>query len=304
MAEPTSPKRRILSVSLLPWLLVLSLTGLSPVGASAPGPAATVAQARSQVAKQILGGSKSTVVHLIDRHIRRALRKQHHWDHRLEVERRRIQKFAAILARVPAVSGPAAAQAAAGLHSALARHQQAWKQRIAVRHYIARFERSRAKVVAALHGAGVSGLKPGAVTYKRFALALLSALGAPTCDNNVHLVVSWETAESTDSSFNPLATTYWLPGAMTYGKSSIKFYSSFAQGIQASRDTLIASPDSYNYAPIVDDLLTCAPAERTANDVRASEWCHGCTGGAYLVAVLPVVRQDWRGHESRRVGGG
>jgi hypothetical protein len=304
LTEPIPPKRRPLPLSLLPLLLVLSFGGLSPVSASAPGPAVRAIQARSQVAKLPLGGSKITVVRLIDRHIKRALHKMHHWDRRLSFERRRIKKFAAVLARTPAVSGPSAAQAAAGLRSALSRDQQAWKQRISIRHYIGRFEKSRATVVAALHGAGVSGLKPGPVTYRRWAWAFLGALGAPTCSNNVRLVVSWETAESTSSRFNPLATTYWLPGAMTYGKSHIENYYSFAQGVQASRDTLIASPDSYNYAPVVDDLLTCAPTQRTANDIRASEWCHGCTGGSYLVAVLPSVREDWEGHESRHVGGG
>ncbi len=305
LTDPTSTKRRPLPASLVPLLLVFCFAGLSPVGASAPGPLARTVQARSQVARESLkGGSNSLVVRLIDRHIKRAFHTVDRWDHRLSAERRRIKRFAGILARVPAVSGPSAAQAAVGLRRALLRHQQAWRHRIGVRHYIARFERARGKVLAALHGSPVSGLKPGPVTYRRFAWALLGAMGAPTCSENIRLVVSWETAESTISRFNPLATTYWLPGAMTYGKSHIQNYGSFAQGIQATRDTLIASPAGYNYAPIVDDLLSCAPTDQTANDVRASEWCHGCTRGAYLVAVLPAVRQDWEGHMSRHVGGG
>jgi hypothetical protein len=304
LAEPTSPKRRTLGISLLPWLLLLSFAGLVPAGARAQGPPARP-QARSPVAKsQPLSGGNSTVVLLIDRHIRLALHQMSHWNHRLSIERRRIERFATVLVQSPAVSGPSAVKATAGLRRALSRHQHAWTQRIRLRHYVARFERSRAKVLAALHGSPVTGLKPGPVTYRRWAWAFLAALGAPTCSNNVRLVVSWETAESTESRFNPLATTYWLPGAMTYGKSHIQNYYSFAQGIQASRDTLLASPAGDNYAPIVDDLLTCAPTEQTANAVRASEWCHGCTGGAYLVAVLPAVRQEWESHESRRVGGG
>jgi len=216
------------------------------------------------------------------------------------------ERLLPLAATIPtaAIAMSPATRATAGLRSALSHHQQAWKQRIRFRHYIVRWEKSRAKVVAALHGSSVTGLKPGPVTYRRWAGAFLGALGAPTCSSNVRLVVSWETAESTTSRFNPLATTYWLPGAMTYGKSHIQNYYSFAQGIQASRDTLLVSPPGDNYAPVVDDLLSCAPTEQTANDIRASEWCHGCTGGSYLVAVLPVVRQDWEGHESRHVGGG
>ena len=141
----------------------------------------------------------------------------------------------------------------------------------------------------------------GPVTYEAWARGFLGSLGAPTCDDNVTLVVTWETAESTQAWFNPLATTHDMDGAGIFNGASVRNYVSVEQGLQASHDTLAGGADSYGYGAILSDLLSCAPATSTARAIRDSAWCRGCAGGAYVIGLLPVVRATWSEHATRLV---
>ena len=187
---------------------------------------------------------------------------------------------------------------------ALAGHALAWKQRNHWRRYLHRYLAARSRLVAALAGAGVSGLPSGPVTYTLWARALLSSIGAPACRPDLRVIVAWETAEGTSARFNPLATTFVLPGATVTPTSRVQSYDSFAQGIEATRHTFLSGMDYYNYASVVDDLLSCAPADATAAAIRDSYWCRGCAKGAYVINQLSGVREDWAGHASRLVGFG
>ena len=159
-------------------------------------------------------------------------------------------------------------------------------------------------MVASLAGRGVSGLPSGPVTYKLWAHALLHSIGAPECMPNLRVIVAWETAESTSSSFNPLATTYVVSGGTVTPTSRVQSYASFAQGIDATRHTFLSEMGYYNYASVVDDLIRCTPAALTAAAIRDSYWCRGCARGAYVINQLAAIRQDWAGHASRLVGFG
>ena len=146
------------------------------------------------------------------------------------------------------------------------------------------------------------GLAPGEpVTYEGWAGAFLRRLGAPACGENLLIVVTWETAESTAAAFNPLATTRDMPGATDMNSVGVKDYVSLEQGLDASRDTLLLGAESYLYGAIVERLRACASAEATARAINASAWCRGCVGGAYITGLLPIVRSSYGEHAVRLV---
>ena len=149
---------------------------------------------------------------------------------------------------------------------------------------------------------GAAELVPGrSVTYEGWAGAFLGRLGAPACDENLLIVVTWETAESTAAAFNPLATTRDMAGATDMNSVGVKDYVSARQGLDASRDTLLMGAESYGYGAIVDSLRGCASADETALAINASAWCRGCVGGAYITGMLPIVRDAYAEHASRLV---
>ena len=139
------------------------------------------------------------------------------------------------------------------------------------------------------------------VTYEVWARAFLRHLGAPACDENLLVVVTWETAESTVAAFNPLATTRDMPKATDMNSVGVKHYVSLGQGLDASRDTLLRGAESYLYGAIVDSVRACASAEATARAINASAWCRGCVGGAYITGLLPIVRNSYDEHALRLV---
>ena len=150
--------------------------------------------------------------------------------------------------------------------------------------------------------AGGAGLVPGEpVTYEGWAGAFLRRLEAPVCGENLLIVITWETAESTAADFNPLATTRDMPGATDMNSVGVKDYVSLEQGLDASRDTLLLGAESYLYGAIVGRLRECAPAEATARAINASAWCRGCVGGAYITGLLPIVRSSYGEHAVRLV---
>ena len=81
-----------------------------------------------------------------------------------------------------------------------------------------------------------------------------------------------------------------MDGATDFNSVGVKNYRSLDQGLDASRDTLQGGADSYGYAAI----LQAAAGLRLRGDdreaINASAWCRGCTGGAYITGLLPIVR--------------
>lgn len=144
----------------------------------------------------------------------------------------------------------------------------------------------------------------GPATYESWARAFLSRVSAPTCAENLAIVVTWETSESTDAAFNPLATTHAMEGATDFNSVGVKNYRSLDQGLDAARDTLQGGAESYGYGAILSSLQACATAEATAVAINASAWCRGCVGGAYITGLLPIVRADYASHASRLISTG
>ncbi len=185
------------------------------------------------------------------------------------------------------------------------RAKEAQQQSVAWQTFLSQLQAARLQALAVARGhVDAVATMSGPLTFERWATAFLGALGAPVCDQDLVLVVTWETAESTMARYNPLATTYALPGATFFNTVGVKDYVSFAQGVEASRDTLLGGSASFGYAAVVGALRACAPATVTAMAIRDSAWCRGCGAGAYVLGLLPEVRASWADHASRLIATG
>jgi hypothetical protein len=129
------------------------------------------------------------------------------------------------------------------------------------------------------------------MNFGRWATAFLGHIGAPVSRNNLVVLVAWETAEFTSAKWNPLATTYPMPGATSYNSSGVRNYVSVQQGLQATKMTLDQS--GLGYEPIVSDLAHSADPMDTARAINASSWCGGCSDGQYVVELVPRVERDY-----------
>lgn len=136
-------------------------------------------------------------------------------------------------------------------------------------------------------------------TYEGWARLFLAAIGAPDCGDNLLVVVAWQTQESTAARFNPLATTHSMAGATNFNSVGVKNYMSVQQGVRASVETLTGGAASYGYESILSSLRGCSPAAATARWINASAWCRGCTGGAYLTGLIPIVEANYPDYAAR-----
>jgi peptidoglycan hydrolase CwlO-like protein len=127
------------------------------------------------------------------------------------------------------------------------------------------------------------------ITFDQWADRFLRRLAVPACPPNVVAVVAWETAEYTAATWNPLATTFNMPGATKFNDAGVRNYRSLNQGLDATVSTLLLGVRSYGYGDIIAGLADCAPAMVTAEAIRASDWCHGCAGGNYVTSLVPSV---------------
>lgn len=180
--------------------------------------------------------------------------------------------------------------------------QEALQQVSSWQSYLAQLHAARDRAVLAVHQhrAAVQLLR-GPVTYESWARMFLDSVGAPECGENLLTVVSWETAESTQALYNPLATTHVMDGATSINDAGVKNYVSLDQGLEATRETLQDDSSTFGYGAIVGSLQACATADVTASAVRDSAWCRECAGGAYLTSLIPVVRADYAEHAARLI---
>jgi hypothetical protein len=150
--------------------------------------------------------------------------------------------------------------------------------------------RLRAKLRAEELAAAQLALRGGmTISFGRWAQAFLAAAGKPVVRNNLVAIVAWETAEYTNATWNPLATTYVMPGSTTFNGSGVRNYVSLAQGLEATIKTL--SHAGYGYEAILSDLAHAADPMTTAEAINASRWCRGCANGQYVIALIPSVEQ-------------
>ncbi len=134
----------------------------------------------------------------------------------------------------------------------------------------------------ALHG-------EDSVTYGRWAGLFLEMVDAPVCRDNLVVVVAWQAAEGTQAAWNPLATTRRMPGSASFNSVGVQSFTSLGQGLRGTWETIRNGWDVYRYGAIVRSLRACAPATATGRAINASSWCPGCTGGMYVLNVMPHV---------------
>lgn len=127
------------------------------------------------------------------------------------------------------------------------------------------------------------------LTFGQWAQAMLEELRSPVARNNLVVMVAWQVAEYTEARWNPLATTYPMPGSTEFNGSGVRNYVSLGQGLDATRLTL--SHCCYGYEQILVNLARNADPMTTGEAINASRWCRGCANGGYVVDLIPTIEQ-------------
>jgi peptidoglycan hydrolase CwlO-like protein len=150
-----------------------------------------------------------------------------------------------------------------------------------------------AKVVRLLSLQGEPGITGAGIPFGRWSALFLARIGAPLCQQNLIVVVTWEVAEGTAAAYNPLATTSYLPGSTIFNEAGVRNYPSLGAGLRATVLTLRTGAATHGYGAILRRLVHCASAETTAAAINASDWCRGCVGGLYVLDILPLVEANY-----------
>ena len=129
--------------------------------------------------------------------------------------------------------------------------------------------------------------------YGQWAELFLNEMGAPACRDNLIVVVAWQLNEGTSADWNPLATTYYMPGSTSFNSFGVRNFASLASGLEATRLTLQEGSESYLYGPIIEALRGCSDAMTTAKAINRSSWCAGCTYGKYVTGLVERVAADY-----------
>lgn len=132
--------------------------------------------------------------------------------------------------------------------------------------------------------------RAGALPFGDWAYRFLEYLGAPTCRHNLVVVMAWQANEFTEARWNPLATTHRMARSTSFNEVGVQNYVSLTQGLRASAETLTGGGASYGYQAILDLLGRCDDAMTTADAIRASAWCRGCSNGGYVTELVVVVQ--------------
>jgi peptidoglycan hydrolase CwlO-like protein len=132
--------------------------------------------------------------------------------------------------------------------------------------------------------------RSGALPFGDWARRFLDHLGAPTCRHNFVVVVAWQANEFTDARWNPLATTHRMSRSTSFNEVGVQNFVSLTQGLRASEATLTGGAESYGYRAILDAVHRCDTAMATAEAIRASAWCRGCSNDAYVTGLIPLVQ--------------
>jgi peptidoglycan hydrolase CwlO-like protein len=113
---------------------------------------------------------------------------------------------------------------------------------------------------------------PGGHTPVTWAKALLAALQMPQTTDNMAAIFAWEMAEGghwyNSAHYNPLNTTWRMPGATSMNSVGVKAYLSWAQGFAATVNTF----HNGLYEGILAALRAGNDSQAVADAVAASPW--------------------------------
>jgi hypothetical protein len=145
---------------------------------------------------------------------------------------------------------------------------------------------------AGITGAGADGAKSSGSAgkilatgdEKTWATTLLQKLGAPVTESAIAALTTWARFEGghwkNSANYNPLNTTYDLPGATSMNSVGVKRYNSWEQGFEATINTLTGNKaQERGYAAIVDALRSGASTDAILGAINNSAWVTGKTGG-------------------------
>jgi peptidoglycan hydrolase CwlO-like protein len=122
---------------------------------------------------------------------------------------------------------------------------------------------------------------PGGHTPVTWAKALMQALGMPQTTENMAALIAWEMAEGghwyNSAHYNPLNTTWRMPGATAMNSVGVKAYLSWAQGLAATVNTfhnglyegILAALHAGNDAQAVADAVATSPWGTNSFDVAS-----------------------------------
>lgn len=116
---------------------------------------------------------------------------------------------------------------------------------------------------------------------------LLSGVGAPQRAESKRFLDAWQQAEGGTAKWNPLNTTFALPGATNYNSTGVKNYTRPVWGVAATVLTL-TEPESgpLTYPKLLGHLQAgTATAEQIVNDCR-SELSHWGTNPDLVLKIL------------------
>lgn len=118
-------------------------------------------------------------------------------------------------------------------------------------------------------------------TRGHFAYHFAPKVGAELVENNLLTLLSWMQAEGDAGRFNPLNTTWEMPGSTTFNFAHVQNYLTFDDGVIATAKTLNAGAkaDKFGYHDIRNALHRKAHPRITLEAIERSSWG---TGGLAL----------------------
>lgn len=129
--------------------------------------------------------------------------------------------------------------------------------------------------------------------YGQWAGLFLTTMQLPACHSNMIALVAWQVSEFTQAAWNPLATTRPMSGSTTFNSAGVQNFVSIDQGLLATQQTIADGLVDHGYGAIVDSLKRCADPMTTAVAINASDWCRGCSGGAYVTDNVGRVEANY-----------
>ena len=122
----------------------------------------------------------------------------------------------------------------------------------------------------------------GTAGDQEFAKALLNKAGIKVTSANLTALTTWMHWEggTKNNAYNPLNTTYDMPGAGRFNKEGVKSYNSLQQGVEATYGTLTGKDaNKRGYTKILSDLKNNSPLDQVVTDINHSSWGTHIHGG-------------------------
>lgn len=142
-------------------------------------------------------------------------------------------------------------------------------------------------------------------TRGEWANSLLKLCGFPVNTETLLAIVTWETAENTQASFNPLATTlvYGDASNLAGNLAGVQNYGDEQTGLKATQATLFNTGGGATYAGVRTALGNGNSASAILTAVEASPWASGNYGGS-LLSLMATVQANYNQYSQLPIDNG